>query len=145
MRYNYKWQLLHINKGDRSVADYTYEFLRLGRHALDVIHDDRRVLELFVMGLGAAYISIKTEDRRLDIVIEEARQLERHHIMHDTISDPYASSSSGVVMTQGIQQLVFQMGNICIQIAGTSQQGHRGNWVYRSGRHSRQSSWTWSQ
>ena len=53
-------------------------------------------------GLGAAYISIKTKGRRLDSVIEEARQLERRHIMHGTIVDAYAISSSGVAMTQGI-------------------------------------------
>ena len=74
-------------------------------------------------GLGTAYISIRTEDRRLDSVIKEAQQLERRHIMYGIISDPYASSS-GVVMTQGIQQLVFQMGSIGIQTTGTSQQGH---------------------
>ena len=85
MRDNYKWQLLHISKGDRSIADYTHEFLKLDRHALDVMQDDMRSVELFVMGLGAAYISIQTEDWRLDSVIEEARQLERRHIMHDTI------------------------------------------------------------
>ena len=75
---------------------------------------------LFVTGLGAAYISIRTEDWRLDSVIEEARQLERRHIMHDTIFNPYASSNSGVVMTQGIQQPVFQMGSIGIQTVSTS-------------------------
>ena len=41
--------------------------------------------------------------------------------MHDTISDPYASSSSGVEMTQGIQQPMFQMGSVGIQTAGISQ------------------------
>ena len=91
-------------------------------------------------GLAVVYISIRTKDRRLDSVIEEARQLERRLIIHGTISDPYASSSSGVVMTQGIQQPVFQMGSIGIQTAGTSQQGHRGNRVHRSGRHSKRSS-----
>ena len=70
----------------------------MGRHALDVIQDDRRAVDLFMTGLGVAYISIRTEDRRLDSVIEEARQLERHHIMHGTIFDPYASNSSGVMM-----------------------------------------------
>ena len=98
MRDNYRWQLLHIIKGDQSITEYTHEFLRLARHALDVIQNDRRVVELFVTGLGAAYISIQTEDQRLDSVIEEARQLERCHIMYGTILDPYASSS-GVVMT----------------------------------------------
>ena len=95
----------------------------MGRHALDVMQDDKRSIELFVTGLGAAYISIWMEDQRLNNVIKEARQLERRHIMHGTISDPYASSSSGVVITQGIQQLVFQMDSVGIQTAGTSQQG----------------------
>ena len=72
-------------------------------------------------GLGAAYISIRTEGRRLDNVIEEARQLERRHIMHDTITDPYASSSSRFAITQGIQQPVFQMDSVGYQTVGTSQ------------------------
>ena len=37
MRDNYRWQLLHISKGDWSVAESTYKFLRLGHHALDVM------------------------------------------------------------------------------------------------------------
>ena len=57
-----------------------------------------KAVELFKMDLGAAYISIRTKGRRLDSVIEEARQLERRHIMHGTIVNPYASSSSGVVI-----------------------------------------------
>ena len=72
MRDNYRWQLLHISKGDWSIVDYTHKFLRLGHYALDVMQDDRRLVELFVMGLSAAYISITIEDRRLDSVIEEA-------------------------------------------------------------------------
>ena len=79
----------------------------MGHHALDVMQDDKRSVELFVTSLGAAYISIRTEDRRLDRVIEEAQQLKRRHIMHGSISDPYASNSSRVALTQGIQQPVF--------------------------------------
>ena len=62
MRNNYRWQLLHISKGDRSVIKYTHELLKLGRHALDMMQDDKRAVELFMMSLGAAYISIWTED-----------------------------------------------------------------------------------
>ena len=51
MRDNYRWKLLHISKGDQSVAEYTHEFLRLGHHVLEVIQDNKRVVELFVTGL----------------------------------------------------------------------------------------------
>ena len=36
-------------------------------------------MELFLIGLGPAYIGIRIEDQRLESVIEEARQLERQH------------------------------------------------------------------
>ena len=39
-RENYRWQLMHLVKGDRSVEDFTYEFLRLGRFAPDVMQDE---------------------------------------------------------------------------------------------------------
>ena len=41
------------------------------------MQDERRVGELYVTGLGPAYIGIRTEDWRLESVVEEARQLER--------------------------------------------------------------------
>ena len=77
MRENHRWRLLHIAKGDRSVDEYTREFLRLGRFAPDVMQDDDRSAELYVIGLGSAYISIRPGGRTLLSVIEEARQLER--------------------------------------------------------------------
>ena len=67
----YKWQLMHLVKGDRSVEDFTHEFLRLGRYAPDVMQDEDRASELFVIGLGSAYIGIKLEGRTLHSVIEE--------------------------------------------------------------------------
>ena len=77
IRDNYRWKLLHITRGDRSVEENTHEFLRLSPHAVDVMQDERRAVELFVTGLGPAYIGIRTEDWRLESVIEEAKQLER--------------------------------------------------------------------
>ena len=77
MRDNYRWQLLHIGRGDRSVEDYTREFFRLSRHTEDVMRDEMRVVELYVTGLGPAYIGIRTEGWDLDSVIEEAKQMER--------------------------------------------------------------------
>ena len=48
-RKNYRCQLMHLVKGDRSVEDFTHEFLRLRRYALDVMHDEDRAAELFVI------------------------------------------------------------------------------------------------
>ena len=86
--------------------------------------------------LDPAYIGIQTEDQRLENDVEEVKQLERRHIIHGTIPDPYLSSSSGYVVAQGIHQPSFQMGSVGIQIVSTSQQ-HRGQRMHRSGRHNR--------
>ena len=61
---------MHLVKGDRSVEDLTHEVLRLGRFAPDVMQDEDRVFELFVIGLGSAYISIRPGGRTLHSVIE---------------------------------------------------------------------------
>ena len=37
MRENYRWQLMHLVRGDRSVDEFTCEFLRLGQFAPDVM------------------------------------------------------------------------------------------------------------
>ena len=93
---------MHLVKGDRSVEDFIHEFLRLGRFAPDVMQDEDRASELYVIGLGSAYISIKPGGRTLHSVIEEARQLERRYTIYGNISDPYAGSSGRGVMSQGV-------------------------------------------
>ena len=111
---------MHLVKGDRSVEDFTHEFLRLGRFAPDVMQDEDRAFELFVIGLGSDYISIRPGGRTLHSV-EEARQLERRYTMYGNIADPYAGSSGRGVMAQGVQQPVFLLGSTGAQ-AGTSHQ-----------------------
>ena len=72
---------MHLVKGDRSVEDFTHEFLRLGQFAPDVMQDEDRASELFVIGLGSAYISIRPGGRTLHSVIEEATAREAlHHV-----------------------------------------------------------------
>ena len=78
VRDNYRWQLLYIARGEQSVEEFTREFFKLSRHAADVMQDERRSVELYMTGLGPAYIGIWTKDRRLVSVVEEARQLERY-------------------------------------------------------------------
>ena len=47
---------MHLVKGDRSVEDLTHEFLRLGRFAHDVMQDEDRASELFVI-LGMDWLA----------------------------------------------------------------------------------------
>ena len=58
-RENYRWQLMHLVKGDRSVEEYTYEFLRLGHFAPDVIQDKDRAAEL-----KARFINIVSNEEK---------------------------------------------------------------------------------
>ena len=71
MRDNYRWQLLHIARGERSVEEYTRVFFRLSHHVADVIQDESRAVELYIIGLGPAYIGIQTENQRLESVVKE--------------------------------------------------------------------------
>ena len=59
IRDNYRLQLLHIVRKDKSVEDYTQEFFRLSYHTKDMMRDWMRVVELYVIGLGPAYIGIR--------------------------------------------------------------------------------------
>ena len=63
--------------------------------------DERRAVDLFVIGLGSAYTSMHTEGHNLEHVIEEGRMLERRHIRQGTIVDPYLSSCSGYGVAHG--------------------------------------------
>ena len=55
MRDAFRWQLLHISRGDRSIENYTRELFRLSRHAKHVMRDERRAVDLYVTGLGPVY------------------------------------------------------------------------------------------
>ena len=112
---------MYLVKGDRSVEDFTHEFLRLGRFAPDIMQDEDRAAEFFVFGLGSAYVNIRPGGRTLYSVIEEARQFERRYAMYSTVPDPYVSGSSRGVMPQGVQHLVFQLGSTGIQIVASQQ------------------------
>ena len=47
---------MHLVKGDKSVEDFTHEFLRLGLFALDVMQDEDRASEPFVI-LGMDWLA----------------------------------------------------------------------------------------
>ena len=101
------------------MEEYTREFFRLSRYATDVLQDVPRAVELYVFGLGPEFMVIRLEGRSLESVVEEARQVERRHIRHGTMPDPYQSGS--VRPTQVAQQPVFQLGSSNTQGTGPSQ------------------------
>ena len=118
VREEQRWKLLNLVRGDRSVKEYTREFFRLSRYATDVLQDIPRAVELYVFGLGLEFIVIRPEGHSLESVVEEARQVERRHIRHGTMPDPYQSGS--VRPTQIAQQSVFQLGSSDTQGIGSS-------------------------
>ena len=132
MREEQRWKLLNLVRGDRSIEEYTREFFRMSRYAIDVLQDVTRAVELYVFGLGPEFMVIQPEGRSLESVVEEARQVERRHIWHGTMPDPYQSGS--VRPTQIAQQLVFQLGSSDTQGTGFSQQNRHFR-TRREGRH----------
>ena len=58
-----------------------------------------------MFGLGPEFMVIRPEGRSLESVVEEARKVERQHIRHGTMPDPYQSGS--IRLTQIAQQPVF--------------------------------------
>ena len=62
---------------------------------------------------------IRPEGRSLENVVEEARLVERRHIRHGTMPDPYQSGS--VRPAQIAQQPAFQLGSSDTQGTGPSQ------------------------
>ena len=133
VREEQRWKLLNLVRGDRSVVEYTHEFFRLSRYATDVLQDIPRTVELYVFGLGPEFMVIRPEGRSLESVVEEARQVERRHIRHGTMPDPYQSGS--VRPTQIAQQPIFQLANSDTQGTGPSQQNRHFR-TRREGRHS---------
>ena len=58
---------MHLVRGDRSVDEFTREFLRLGRFAPDVMQDEDRASELFVIlgmdWLARHYVSLDCREK----------------------------------------------------------------------------------
>ena len=78
------------------------------------------MVDLYVTSLGSAYIGICTVGHTLESVVEEAQLLERRHIRLSTMPDPYGNGGSRTVSIHDMQQPIFQIGSINVQIGSTS-------------------------
>ena len=76
MRMSYRLRLTNIFRGDRSMEDYTREFLRLSRYAEDLMRDQYFTVTTYVTGLGSAFAGMPIAGLTLESVIELAKEIE---------------------------------------------------------------------
>ncbi|XP_055961343.1 uncharacterized protein LOC126677916 [Mercurialis annua] len=88
-------RLLSLTRDDRSVSEYTTEFVRLGRFAPDLQTDQERVNNRYVKGLGRDFVSLLTETRRdFTDVVDSARRMESSLLQFGDISGPSQTKKS---------------------------------------------------
>ena len=77
---SFRLRLTNISKGDKSVEEYTREFLRLGRYAEDLMRDQYFAVTTYVTGLDSVFIGITTIGLTFEFVIELAKENKLRHI-----------------------------------------------------------------
>ena len=87
-RETFRLQFMNISKGDKSVDDYTTEYIRLSRFASEMIVNEMRKNHHYVTGLGPHFASLNSSCRlQFTELVNEARNLEKILITHGTIPD----------------------------------------------------------
>ena len=89
MRMSYRLRLTNIFKGDRSVEDYTREFLRLSWYAEDLMRGQYFAVTTYVTSLGSAFAGMPIAGLTLESVIELAKEIELMLIRQEVMPDLY--------------------------------------------------------
>ena len=89
IRMSFKLRLTNISKGDRLIEEYTREFLRLSRHAEDLMRDQYFAVTTYVTGLGSIFSGMPISGLTLESVIELAKEIELRLIRQGAIPDSY--------------------------------------------------------
>lgn len=87
LRMSYRLRLTSITRGDRSVEDYTREFLRLGRYAKDLMRDQYFTVMTYVTGLSPTFAGMLTTGLNLETVIEMAKEIELRLVRQGAMPD----------------------------------------------------------
>lgn len=124
LRMSYRLRLTSISRGDRSVEDYTREFLRLGRYAEDLMRDQYFVVTTYVTGLGPAFAGMLTTGLNLESVIEMAKEIELRLVRQGAMLDFDQMRGSQTVGFQSTPYSTFQIGSSSQQ-RGLVQQSQR--------------------
>ena len=89
MQMSFILQLTNISRGDRSVEEYTKEFLRLSQYAEDLMRDQYFTITTYVIGLGSAFAGMPIIGLTLESVIELAKEIELRLIKQGVMPDYY--------------------------------------------------------
>ena len=108
---SYRLRLTNICRDDRSVEDYTREFLRLSRYAEDLMRDQYFTVSTYVTGLGSAFAEMPTAGLTLESVIELAKEIELRLIRQGVMPDLYQVGNALTSGFQSAQHPVFQIGS----------------------------------
>ena len=100
LRMSHRLRLTSITRGDRSVKEYTSEFLKLGRYAENLMCNQYFAVTIYVTGLGSVFACIATADLTLESVIELAREIELRLVRQGVMPD---FSQIGCVRIGGFQ------------------------------------------
>ena len=111
MRMSHKLRLTSITRGDRSVEEYTREFLRLGRYAEDLMRDQYFAITTYVTGLGSAFAGMATAGLTLESVIELAKEIELRLVRQGAMPDFYQMGDLWSGGFQSTPYTTFQIGS----------------------------------
>ena len=107
---SHRLQLTNISRGNRSVEDYTREFLRLSRYAEDLIRDQYFAVTTYVTALGSAFAGMPTTGLTLESVIELAKEIELKLIRQGVMPDSYQREGVLTGGSQSTHGTTFQIG-----------------------------------
>ena len=86
---SYRLRLTNIFRGDRSVEDYTREFLRLSRYVEDLMRDQYFAVTTYVTSLGSAFAGMPIAGLTMESVVELAKEIELRLIRQGAMPDSY--------------------------------------------------------
>ena len=81
--------MTNISRGDRSLEEYTREFLKLSRYAKDMIRDQYITVTTYVTSLGSIFAGIPTTGLSLEAMTELAKEIKLRLIRQGVMPNFY--------------------------------------------------------
>ena len=110
-RMSHRLRLNNISRGNRSVEDYTREFLRLSRYVEDLMRDQYFTVTTYVTGLGSAFAGMPTVGLTLESVIELAKEIKLRLIRQGVMPDSYQREGVLTGGSQSTHGTTFRIGS----------------------------------
>ena len=81
--------MTNISRSDRSLEEYTREFLKLSRYAKDMIRDQYITVTTYVTSLGSIFAGIPTTGLSLEAMTELAKEIKLRLIRQGVMPNFY--------------------------------------------------------